>query len=89
MSEPPVSLEWIGRALLAIQADTRSLRDENALIRSELGLMARRDELLDVLKVLSDRIASFEATVLARLDQTERSINERLELIERRLLGDA
>jgi hypothetical protein len=34
---------------------------------------------LEVLKVVYDRIAAFETTVLARLDQTERSLNERLE----------
>lgn len=91
MSET-ISLEWIGRTLLAIQAEMRTIRDENVLIRTELGRtarrdevlgMARREEVLDILRVLADRIAGFETTLLSRLDQTERSINERLELIER------
>ena len=75
--------------LKAIQADALSLRDAAALIRSEVGHMARREELLDVLRVLSDRIAAFETAVLAGMDQSERSINERLAQIERRLRGDA
>jgi hypothetical protein len=73
-----VSLDLIGRALLAIQAEMRTIRDENSLIRRELATKASRDELLDMLRMLSDRIGSFEATVLARLDQTERSLHERL-----------
>jgi hypothetical protein len=86
-----VSLDPIGRTLLAIQAEMRTVRDENTLIRHNLGRMARRDqlgpmvqrdELLDVLRVLSDRIGSFEATMLARLDQTERSLHERLTHLE-------
>lgn len=81
--------ETVLSELRAIQADARSLRDEAALIRSEAALMARREELLDVLRVLSDQIAAFETAVLARMDQTERSINERLAQIERRLWGDA
>jgi len=80
-----VSLDLIGRTLLAIQADMRTMRDENTLTRHELGRMARREELLDVLRVLSDRIASFEASLLARFDQTERSIEERLDRIEKML----
>ena len=39
-------------------------------------------ERLDVLRVLSDRVASFEASVLARLDQAERSLHERLTHLE-------
>lgn len=81
--------EAVQSELKAIQADALSLRDEAALIRSEVGHMARREELLDVLRVLSDRIAAFETAVLAGIDQTERSINERLAQIERRLRGDA
>ena len=81
MSEA-VSLDPIGRTLLAIQAEMRTIRDENSLIRRELATKASRDELLDVLRVLSDRIGSFEATMLARLDQTERSLHERLTHLE-------
>ena len=84
-----VNHETVLSELRAIQAGARSLRDEAALIRSEAALMARREELLDVLRVLSDRIAAFETAVLARMVQTERSINERLAQIERRLRGDA
>ena len=78
----PVNLEWIGRTLLTIQAEMHSMRDENALTRTELGRMARREELPDVLRVLSDRIAAFETVVLARMDRTERSINERIDHLE-------
>ena len=81
MSEA-VSLDPIGRTLLAIQAEMRTIRDENSLIRRELATKASRDELLDMLRMLSDRIGSFEATVLARLDQTERSLHERLTHLE-------
>jgi hypothetical protein len=38
-----------------------------------------------VLRVLSDRIAAFEASMLARFDQTERSVEERLDRIEKLL----
>ena len=81
MSEA-VSLDPIGRTLLAIQAEMRTIRDENSLIRRELATKASRDELLDILRMLSDRIGSFEATMLARLDQTERSLHERLTHLE-------
>ena len=81
MSEA-VSLDPIGRTLLAIQAEMRTIRDENSLIRRELATKASRDELLDMLRMLSDRIGSFEATMLARLDQTERSLHERLTHLE-------
>jgi hypothetical protein len=77
-----VSLDPIGRTLLAIQAEMRTIRDENSLIRRELATKASRDELLDILRMLSDRIGSFEATMLARLDQTERSLHERLTHLE-------
>ena len=70
----------------------RTIRDENALIRHELGGRASRDELQQVLKVLSDRIAGSEALLETRfdrferrLDQTERSLNGRPERIERLL----
>jgi hypothetical protein len=58
--------------VLAIQADVRSVRDENALTRTELGHMARRKELLDMRRALSDRIVASETVVLARMVQTTR-----------------
>ena len=45
--------------------------------------MASRDELLEVLRVLADRIGGLERLTDARFDQLERSVHERLERIER------
>ncbi len=42
---------------------------ENELIRKELARLASRDELLEVLRVLADRIGNFEALTETRLDQ--------------------
>ncbi len=68
-----VSLEFIGTTLRAIQAEQRTLRGENELIRREVGriagLVATRDKLLEVLRVVTDRIGNFEALMEARFDQ--------------------
>ena len=71
-----VSLEFIGATLRAIQAEQRTLRGENELIRKEIGRLlaqlaqtATREELLEVLRVLADRIGNFEALMQARFDQ--------------------
>ena len=68
-----VSLEFIGTTLRAIQAEQRTLRGENELIRREVGrvagLVATRDGLLEVLRVVTDRIGTFEALMEARFDQ--------------------
>lgn len=77
-----MSASLTDRILREIQAEMRTIRDENALIRKELGAKASRDELLAVLQTLADRLATFEVTVLARLDQSERGIEERLSRVE-------
>ena len=77
-----VSLELIGSSLRAIQAEQRTIRNENELIRKEIGRMASRDELLEVLRVLADRIGGLERLTDARFDQLERSVHEPLERIE-------
>ena len=69
MSET-VSLEWIGTTLRSIQAEQRSIRDENRLIRQSL---------IDALTVLTQRIANFEAYLDTRFDQ----LSARLDRIER------
>jgi pyrroline-5-carboxylate reductase len=59
MSET-VSLEFIGHTLRTIQAEQRSIRDENRLIRSALS---------DAITLLMQRIGTFEALMETRLDQ--------------------
>jgi hypothetical protein len=80
-----IDLAWIGRTLREMQADMRTIRSENALLQRELAGKASRDEVLNVLAVLSDRIAAFEARMERRFDQTERSLDERLTGIETKL----
>jgi hypothetical protein len=86
MSEPDLSL--IGRQLIEMQAEMRTIRSENALSRQNITNAAT-----SVMTILSDRIAQFEVAVEnrlngletrieARLDQTERSLEERLTRIE-------
>ena len=69
MSET-VSLEWIGTTLRSIQAEQCSIRDENKLTRQSL---------VDALKVLTQRIANFEAYLDTRFDQ----LSARRDRIER------
>jgi hypothetical protein len=65
-----VSLEFIGATLRAIEAEQRTLRGENELIRREVGRVATRDELLAVLRMVTDRIGDSEALMEARFDQS-------------------
>lgn len=69
MSET-VSLDWIGVTLRELQAEQRSIRDENRLIRSAISEMAT---------VLLQRIGTFEAHVDVRLDQQRQEIANRLD----------
>lgn len=65
-----INLNWIGAQLRAIQAQQRTDRAENELIRSALG---------DVVRVLNDRIADFETNLEARIDRLEGVMNVRFE----------
>lgn len=69
-----VTLEFLGTTLRAIQAEQRTQRMENDLIRKEIGRLASRDELLEVLRVLADRTGNFEALMEARFDQLDQRI---------------
>jgi hypothetical protein len=84
-----MSASLTDRILREIQAEMRPVRDENKLIREELGAKTSRGELLGVLQALADRIAAFEAAALTHLDQTERSVQERLGRIETTLIDVA
>lgn len=67
-----ISLNLIGERLHAIQAEQRTLRGDNELLRKELGRVAgaivTRDTLNEVLTVLVNRIANFEALIESRFD---------------------
>ena len=65
MSET-ISLDWIGARLRAIQAEQRTLRSENELIRTSLT-----NTLGEVLRLLSERIGNFEALSEARVESVE------------------
>jgi molecular chaperone GrpE (heat shock protein) len=69
MSET-ISLEWIGRTLRELQAEQRSIRDENKLIRNAISEMAN---------VLLPRIGNFESHVDIRLDEQRKEIAGLLE----------
>lgn len=58
----PIDFEWIGRTLRAIQAEQRTIRQENALLRQDVH---------EAITSIIDRIAAFEAHVDARFDELE------------------
>lgn len=68
MSET-LSLDWIGQTLRTMQAEQRSIRDENALIRSAI---------IEMSNVLLARVAAFEGHTDTRIDNVERRIGEAL-----------
>jgi prefoldin subunit 5 len=71
MSEA-INLEFIGSTLRSIQAEQRTLRSENELLRSEIGrlagAMATRDTIMEVLRLIMERIGNFEALMETRID---------------------
>ena len=68
-----ITLDFLGATLRSIQAEQRTLRMENELMRKDLGRigsqLATREELLEVLRVLAERLGGFEAMMQTRLDQ--------------------
>lgn len=82
MSET-VSLDWIGATLRQIQAEQRTLRMENELLRKELvrtnaavTSLVTRELLSEVLNVIIARIGNFEALMETRMDRLERLITK-------------
>jgi hypothetical protein len=90
-----LSLEFIGATLRSIQAEQRTLRMENALLRESIaGLatqmatqMATRKELLEVLNVLVERIANFEALTETRLDRLGTHLDGRIDWLGEQIAG--
>ena len=72
MSET-ISLDWIGTTLRTIQAEQRSVRDENALIRAALN---------ESISVILQRIAAFEAHPDSRMDVLNLRLDGLQKLIE-------
>ena len=75
MSQSPITLDVLGVLLRQIQAEQRTLRGENELIRADLGRLAgamvTREQLADVVRIIADRIGNFEALMETRLDGLE------------------
>ena len=77
-----ISLDWIGAQLRVIQAEQRTPRTENDLLRTTI-----LNSLGDVVQVLSDRISNFEALLEARIDHLATTIEPRLAQLESRQDG--
>jgi hypothetical protein len=85
MTEPDV--QPLGCLMPEMQAETRTIRTENALIRNAVATMVTVADRHEVTRAISDRIAMFETWLELRLDQTERNVEERLTAIEALLKG--
>ena len=83
MTEPDFQL--LGALIREVRADMRTIRSENALLRRDLVEKADHKDLTNVMAAISDRISRFEVMLEQRLDQTERSIEERLTRIEEKV----
>lgn len=81
-----ITLELIGELLRQIQADQRDMRTRIDLLERRQERAASHDDLRDLARVLTDFIATelakFSTRIEARLDQTERSVHERLDRLE-------
>ena len=87
MSEAPISLEWIGATLRAMQAELRTIRDQREAIRQQVSdvrsdvgsfesVVARAvgDQLAALDRRLADRQARFETHIDTRLDKLMRHL---------------
>jgi hypothetical protein len=72
MAEPDLS--FLLRVLREIQAEQRTLRDENARISQELATKASRSETLAILNQVINRFSEFEARMESHFDDLQRQI---------------
>jgi len=86
-----LDITMMGHLLRELQAGVRTLRGENKLLGQQIAGIteSHRRQVAGIAEIIADRIAAFEAHVDiridrldTRLDQTERSIEERLIRIE-------
>ncbi len=75
MSET-INLDFIGATLRSIQAEQRSIRGENQLIRSALN---------EAITLLMQRIGNFEEYVDTRLDRHRMHVDQRLDTAQSHL----
>src|SRR5271166_2376230 len=73
MSRENVRLDWISAMLRTIQAEQRSMRDENDLLRKTV---------LEVVRLLGDRIGSVEALIEAKIEESEAKVDARIDRLE-------
>jgi hypothetical protein len=71
-----ISLDWIGATLRSMQAEQRTIRAENQLIRSTLN---------EAVTLIMQRIGNFEAYVDIRFDQAVARIEAKLGVVETRM----
>jgi PleD family two-component response regulator len=71
-----IDLAWIGTTLRSIQAEQRTIRGENQLIRSALS---------EAITLLMNRIGNFEAYMDTRFDQAVKSNADGLAIVIERL----
>lgn len=64
-------VKMLGQLMRELQAQMRTLRDDNRLIREELAVKVTRDDLFRLATVITDRFAELEAHTDNRLDQIE------------------
>src|SRR5271157_3201853 len=78
MSRENVRLDWISAMLRTIQAEQRSMRDENELLRKTV---------LEVIRLLGDRIGSVEALIEAKIEESEGKVDARIDRLEAKIDG--
>jgi hypothetical protein len=82
MSET-ISLDLIGKLLRDVQAQQRTQRGDTELLRKDVEMLRRdltkfatREELMEVLRVIVDRIANFEALMESRFDRLSAQVGK-------------
>jgi hypothetical protein len=77
MSE--LDLTFINRALVKIQAEMRTIREENSAIRQELALKANRAEIMHIV----DRFVELEVSINSRFNTLEARFEQMQTAIEK------
>jgi uncharacterized protein YlxW (UPF0749 family) len=67
MSENPIRLELLGEMIRRLQADLRTLRDENKAAQGQMESFRR--DVLQGFELINSRMAHLEARIDSRIDQ--------------------